>query len=163
MAFPIYLNGKILFRDGLPAFSTNCCCGECIRCQYYYYEFSIFGDVDWRAGPAPEPEGTTIYYAGQRSTDSYNTHLWLWEACEFTGQDAPYGLLGSEVDAFHDQNMAETNSGFLPLAFGLVYAYDGHGDNNYWKDSMKAAYLPDEDGYSIDESVNIVPPNWECG
>ena len=28
MAFPIYYEGKILFRDGQPAFSTDCCC-EC--------------------------------------------------------------------------------------------------------------------------------------
>lgn len=26
MAFPIYRNGKILFRNGKPAFSTKCCC-----------------------------------------------------------------------------------------------------------------------------------------
>jgi hypothetical protein len=27
MGFPIYYNGKILFRNGKPAFSTRCCCG----------------------------------------------------------------------------------------------------------------------------------------
>lgn len=27
MSFPIYYEGKILFRDGEPAFSTDCCCG----------------------------------------------------------------------------------------------------------------------------------------
>ena len=27
MTFPIYYNGKILFRNGKPATSTNCCCG----------------------------------------------------------------------------------------------------------------------------------------
>jgi len=35
MGFPIYYQGKILFRNGKPAFSTRCCCGGdsfCFRC-----------------------------------------------------------------------------------------------------------------------------------
>lgn len=37
MGFPIYYRGLILFRGGLPAFSTACCCDpcpkECIECE----------------------------------------------------------------------------------------------------------------------------------
>lgn len=33
MPFPVYYDGKILFRDGKPAFSTDCCCGS--KCCTY--------------------------------------------------------------------------------------------------------------------------------
>lgn len=35
MPFPIYYQGKILFRDGKPAFSLDCCCGDDPRCPSY--------------------------------------------------------------------------------------------------------------------------------
>ena len=167
MAFPIYYEGKILFRDGQPAFSTDCCCPVCIGCRYYYYSFAIVGDVDWRAGPAPEPDDTVNYYAGQRSTSvddpiftAYNTHLWLWEACEYVGNEAPYTSLFTAVEAFHAANMASVGITGEALDFGLAAPFNFHGDDNFWIDSMRSQYLDSPPGYTVDELINFEPPNW---
>ena len=49
MGFPIFYNGSILFRDGKPAFSINCCCGNC--CTFTGDEtitgvYGTFGDIE---------------------------------------------------------------------------------------------------------------------
>ena len=41
MTFPVFLNGKILFRDGKPAFSTDCCCGGCPDYDLYFMNWEV--------------------------------------------------------------------------------------------------------------------------
>jgi hypothetical protein len=65
MPFPIYYQGKILFRYGKPAFSLACCCGPCItNCgavfQGTFYEVStLFISPDSNSLNWSYDDGTT--------------------------------------------------------------------------------------------------------
>lgn len=63
MTFPIFYQGKILFRDGKPAFSINCCCDEdelksCAECAFADdhpltdMQFSVGGVIYTQASPS---------------------------------------------------------------------------------------------------------------
>lgn len=171
MSFPIYYQGKILFREGLPAFSTDCCCETCVSCRYFYYEFSEVDINDFVPGPAPEPFGSTLYYFGKgfAADGNYLTYLWIWEACITTTQRMPYNLFSDEIEAFHNANQAAIGAANMPFNFGEPSASGGNGTNNYWIDSMKHQYLDsysDPNGLngSVEDLLVGVPPFWlECG
>ncbi len=186
MAFPVFYQNQILFRDGKPATSVKCCCRKCRECQYFYYAFAVAGEavLSWRPGPAPVPPDCTLYFYHYYTTPAddpiftaYNSHLWIWESCIIDGFDErlndgsvanAYSKLGEAVEQFHIQNAIET-TGAPPASsdrdFGLCRSSGGFGESNYWKSSMLNLY----GGTSIASAVSVrvidlIPPRWKkCG
>jgi len=61
VGFPIYYNGKILFRNGKPAFSRNCCCGQPCSGGFNFSvlivgPYPVISDIDALLGIIPLPE-----------------------------------------------------------------------------------------------------------
>jgi len=103
MVFPVFYNGKVLFRDGSPAMSVACCCDNCNLTQYQDYAicYANNDEAEGKADPAdpPWPPCGLIYYEGRvRDTLGpcegtppvpagyyYYGYLWLLRICYYEG------------------------------------------------------------------------------
>ncbi|MEO9594224.1 hypothetical protein [Rhodopirellula bahusiensis] len=125
MPFPIYRNGKILFRNGLPAFSTECCCNAI--CDYPDMIFLSFGlegipvdesvveDVDF---DPVEVDGFEIRYVRrQRNNPSPNGffcvyYTYLYDLCltSTEGNENPYDAFTLQGDCTGNHALKTTFS-----------------------------------------------------
>ena len=84
MGFPIFYNGKILFRNGKPAFSTRCCCGEedtsCFGCAQDWEQTLVFLIEGFAAGECLECTNWPLSADSGVTINLTDTELCIWYA-----------------------------------------------------------------------------------
>jgi len=153
MPWPIFLDGKILFRHGRPAFSVKCCCGVCRYSVQYQVTLSESSTYPGIPADPPIPEfGTLIYHGRVRDTISdpigsrYWTHLWVIELCIPEGDDQFVIDYTNELNDWKD----------AAVPTGAIL---GSGEDARAIDDIKADFLntPDAPNQQVDDLLGPNP------
>jgi hypothetical protein len=105
MGFPIYYCGQILFRDGRPAFSKDCCCGYFIPCC---------GNVYWPVDPnRKETHFNLGIGGGQLGGPSQIINFQLLVTDIITGSTTTYTQVGLSVHAILGTDVSPDDCGIV--------------------------------------------------